>query len=92
MHLSSVDFPEPFRPRIPTVSPSATSKADVAKRPEVLVGVAPGVEHPLLERLVLLVVEAEPSSTRPRRRRPDSCRCGDCRRTCLPLRPTNPKR
>ena len=26
MHLSRVDFPEPLRPRMPTVWPSATSK------------------------------------------------------------------
>ena len=60
MHLSRVDLPEPLRPRMPTVSPSSTSKSTSLQRPEVLVGDRPGVDDPLLQRGVLLVVEAEP--------------------------------
>ena len=59
MHLSSVDLPEPFRPRIPSVSPRPDFELDVIERPEVLVTARAGVQHPLFQRGVFLLVEAE---------------------------------
>ena len=59
-HFSRVDLPEPLCPSRPTVLPSSTSKVDVVQRPEVLVRDAAEVDHPLLERRVALLRQAEP--------------------------------
>ena len=59
MHLSSVDLPEPLRPRIPTVSPFVDLERDVLERPEVLVRGPPAVDDALLERVVAPVGQPE---------------------------------
>ena len=52
MHLSKVDLPEPFRPRIPTVSPSRTCNETSLSAQKSSVGVPPAVDDALLEGVV----------------------------------------
>ena len=62
MHFSSVDLPEPLWPMTPNTSPSRTSKRDVLQRSELVVAVAAPTGDQLLDRVGLLVVQAEASS------------------------------
>ena len=59
MHFSSVDLPEPFWPMTPNTSPSLTSKVTSFERGELVEPVAPLAGDELLDRVRLLVVEAE---------------------------------
>ena len=59
MHFSSVDLPEPLWPRMPTVSPSSTVRLMSSQGPEVLVRGAAELEHPLLDRVGAIGVQAE---------------------------------
>ena len=60
MHLSSVLLPEPFSPMRPNVLPCRHLERHVAQRPELLVARAPAAHDRGLQRLVALVVQAEP--------------------------------
>ena len=60
MHFSSVLLPDPFSPMSPNVEPSGTSNETSFERPELLVARPVPPHHRRLQRLVALVVEAEP--------------------------------
>ena len=60
MHLSRVDFPDPLRPEDADGLALVDLEGDVPQGPQVLVRDPAGVDDPLLQRGVLLLVQAEP--------------------------------